>query len=246
MLLSIIAANIFVSLISFVGAVFFTWQSLRKTVHTLLLVSFAAGVLIATSFLDILPEALEELSIGDGLRWAMIGMIVAFLMERLLLWHHHHHEHDHDIHPSALLVLFGDGIHNFIDGLAIAASFIANPGLGIATTVAIAAHEIPQELADYSVLLHCGMTRKKALLWNLLSAFTAIVGGLVGYYFFRESTGFVSITLALTSGLFIYISAADLIPELHSPTSRKGWLGQTISFLLGIVVMYVVVTFIKE
>lgn len=233
----ILGANFIISCISLAGLVALSSRFLNKGSSTIL-VSFAAGVLLATAFLNIMPEALEGLSAFTSLSYVMYGVIGAFLMERSLLWYHHHHDDSHDINPTSILVLVGDGIHNFIDGMAIAAAFLVNPVLGVTTTLAIAAHEIPQELADYSVLRHCGLSRKKALLWNFLSGLTAIAGGLIGYFLFQESFHLVYVALSLTAGIFIYVSAADLIPELHHSAARAGWIKQTLVFLVGVALMY--------
>lgn len=236
-LVYILGANFVISCISLIGLITLSSQKIRKSASALL-VSFAAGVLLATAFLNTLPEALEGLEHTHALKYAMIGVIGSFLMERCLLWYHHHHEDSHDINPTSILVVFGDGIHNFVDGLAIAAAFIVDPILGITTTMAIAAHEIPQELADYSILRHCGLSRIKALLWNFASGLTAVLGGLIGYYLFQESFELVYVALAITAGIFIYVSAADLIPELHHSAARTGWIKQTGVFLVGVVLMY--------
>jgi len=245
-LLAIIIANLFISAISLVGIFTIAFTMLRKKETTNFLVSLAAGVLLATAFLDIIPEALENSEAFPILLLTMIGMIISFLMERFLLWYHHHHEESHNLHPTALLVLFGDSVHNFIDGLAIAASFMVNPALGVTTTIAVAAHEIPQELANYGVLINSGMTRGKALLYNFISALTAVAGGVIGYYTFQESTALVPMALALTGGIFIYVATADLIPELHTAQGKKHWFSQTMVFLLGIMLIYAIIVSLPE
>lgn len=237
----IVIANIGISLLSLVGIFTITFKSLKKKSTSVMMVSFAAGALLAAAFLNILPEALEGLPIFTGMTWAMVGVVGAFLMERSLLWYHHHHDETHNINPTSLLVIFGDGIHNFIDGLAIAAAFLVHPFLGLTTTLAVAAHEIPQEIADYTILRHCGMTRKKALLWNFGSGLSSVVGGLIGFYFFRESSIMIHYALALAGGIFIYVSAADLIPELHhAQTKEQGWILQTVMFLVGILLIMII------
>jgi zinc and cadmium transporter len=241
-LVKIIVANTIISLISLTGVFALSFKNLNKKSVTGLLVSFAAGVLLATAVLNILPEALEGLPITTGLVWFMYGIICAFLLERFLLWYHHHHEDTHDINPTATLILIGDGIHNFIDGLAIAAAFVVNPVLGLTTTFAVAAHEIPQEIADYSILRHCGMSKQKALTWNLISALTAVVGGIVGFYLFKESFELVYFALALTAGIFLYVAAADLIPELHNHRTSNDWFPQTLLFIVGVVLVMAIIT----
>ena len=232
----IIAANVVVSLISFVGLVTLFHKSFfsQKTIY--LLVSFAAGVMLTTAFIDILPEAIEHLDPALALKSVLAGIVGSFIIEKLL-WHHHHHGDTHGTHPTTLLVLIGDALHNFIDGIAIAASFIASPALGIATTIAIVAHEIPQELADFSILMHVGVKRNKALFLNFLSALTAIAGGLLGYFFLQQSEVYMPHILSIAGGVFIYIAAADLIPELHREQKQRNIASQLLPFLLGIAVI---------
>lgn len=241
MLINIILANFIVSLISFVGLFFFIKQgTFKKRSVNNSLVSFAAGVMLSAAFVTILPEALEQGDAHEVLLYALLGMIFGFLLERFLLWYHHHHEDTHSFKPTAWLVLIGDSIHNFIDGLAIAATYIVNPGLGFATTIAIAAHEIPQEFADFSILLHCGLSKKKAIIFNFLSALTAIIGGIVGFYLLQHFAHIVPLALGVAAGIFIYVSAADLIPELHRESKgakSKSLLLQAIPFLLGTILM---------
>ncbi|MBP9798339.1 ZIP family metal transporter [Candidatus Woesebacteria bacterium] len=236
-LLSIITANILISCISLIGLSILSVKTFASKKLSTFFVSFAAGVLLATSILNILPESLEHLPTQTALSWFMYGIIAAFLLERSLLWYHHHHEDTHDINPTSLLVLVGDAIHNLIDGLSIAAAFIVSPALGIATTIAIAAHEIPQEIADYSILRHCGMGNRRAILWNFVSALTAVIGGIIGFYIFRESFELLHYALAVTAGIFLYVSAADLIPELHHSHTSHSWLPQTVLFLAGVVLI---------
>jgi len=238
-LFSIIAANFFISCISLIGLTLLSIKTRTNKNMSNYFVSFAAGVLLATAILNVLPESLEHLPIETALTWFMYGIIAAFLLERSLLWYHHHHEDTHDINPTSLLVIVGDGIHNMIDGLSIAAAFIVSPALGITTTIAIAAHEIPQEIADYSILRHCGMNNRKAIMWNFISALTAVAGGIIGFYLFKESFELLHYALAMTAGVFLYVSAADLIPELHHSHSSDSWLPQTMLFLAGVGVVMV-------
>ena len=233
----ILLATGVVSLISLIGILVLSGTFLKKKGTTILLVSFAAGVLLSTALVNVLPEALEGMPYSQALLWFMGGIIGAFFLERFFVWYHHHHDATHNLNPTATLVVFGDAVHNFVDGLAIAAAFIVNPALGIATTIAIAAHEIPQEIADFSILKHTGLSTRKALLWNFASALFAIVGGIIGFYVFRESAELVYIALAITAGIFLYVSVADLIPELHSDEAGKSMLAQTGVFILGVLLM---------
>lgn len=238
---SIITATLFVSILAFVGALFLFWGKLATEKTAFYFLSFAAGTMLAVAFLDLLPEAAETAPEGlDIFVPAFLGIVVFFFIERFVLWFHHHDDL-HGMKPSAILILLGDGLHNFIDGIAIAAAFLANPGLGVVTTLAIAAHEIPQEIADFSVLVHSGMRRGRALFFNFISGLTALVGGILGFYFLENLTGFIPVFLSFTAGMFIYIACSDLIPEIHkSAEKHKNWT-QFVPFLLGITVLWLLV-----
>lgn len=240
-------ATILISGLSFSGSILLINRKLVSKNILHYLVSFAAGVMLSTALLDILPEALESQDDLMAIMWTVLfGIIFGFMMERFVLWYHHHHEDSHNIKPSAYLVIFGDAFHNFIDGIAIAATFIANPGVGIATTIAIAAHEIPQEIADLSILINSGLTKKKALLFNGLSALTAVIGVIIGFYFIKTFDSVTNLMLGFTAGIFLYIPLADLIPELHSDyRSQKNW-RSAVTFLAGILLLYLLTTFLHE
>lgn len=236
----IILVNLVISLLSLAGIVIFAFKKKTSKKITNIFVSFSAGVLLASALLGMLKESLHEADIDMALMFVLSGMILGFMMERLLLWYHHHHEETHNLKPTAFLVLFGDGVHNFIDGVAIAAAFIASPIIGITTSIAIAAHELPQEFADLMILLHSGMKKKKAMLFNFISALTAVLGGVLGYYFLQSFTGMLPLVLAFTAGLFIYIAAADLIPELHEDHQHSPSFLQIAPFLIGIIFIYLI------
>ena len=185
---------------------------LRKKSFThsksLLLVSFAAGVMLATAFLDILPEA------GTFNGWAiLLGVIFLFLLEKTLIWYHHHGD-ECDSHAPALISV-GDTLHNFIDGLVMGATFLASPATGLLTALAVMAHEIPHEMADFSVMLSLGWGKWKTIFTNLLSASASLVGA-AGVYFLGEKIQvFLPVLLSFAGGMFIYLACSDLIPELH-------------------------------
>ncbi len=206
------------------------------------LVSFAAGVLIAVAFLDLLPEAADETDPHLIFLPALIGFVIFFVLERFIRVFHHHHGHGQK--PSTYLVLIGDGVHNFVDGVAITVGFLAGTPVGIATSLAVAAHEIPQEIADMGVLLADGLTKKRALFYNFLSALTALFGALTAYFF----AGFIQenlyIFLSVTAGFFIYISASDLIPSLHEKLTENRVIN-TIIFLLGVTAVFLFKTFFE-
>ncbi len=236
MLINIILATLGVSLISLVGVILLIKNKNLTEKLSNNFVGFAAGTMLAAAILDILPESLEGgLEPHDVLIFFLGGILIFFLLERFIIWFHHH-DSTHHAHPSSTLVLLGDSIHNFIDGLAIAATFLANPAIGFVTTLAIAAHEVPQELADLSVLLHGGMPKRRALFYNFLSALTAVAGGILGFYFLDSLQSFVPYVLSFTAGMFIYIACSDLIPELHKDSQKRGW-KEVVPFILGIVLL---------
>ena len=245
MINAIIAATL-VSALSLLGALLMLnikWVSAR---YGSVMISVAAGVMLATAILGLLPEALEMAS-GHEVYWVLLlGVCVFFVMERMLHWFHHHQHgaahqamkgHKENVKPTAYLILVGDSLHNFFDGLAIATAFSLSFEAGVATTLAIMFHEIPQELADFVALIHSGMKVKKALLWNFITALTAILGAVLGWYFISAFEGLLVYMLAFNAGMFIYISCSDLIPALHEDFKKElKWL-QTVSFLLGAVLM---------
>jgi zinc and cadmium transporter len=235
-LLEILVATFFVSALSLVGIVFVVSKSVEKYMG--LMISFAAGALLAVAFLDILPEALK---INDGaLSIALVGIICFFVLEKILFWHHHHSKIH--VHPLTTLNLVSDGIHNFLDGTIIAAAFLQNAGLGITTTIAVAAHEIPQEFGDYSVLIFGGLTQKKALFYNFLSALTAVVGALAMFYFSSSVPGLSALMLPFAAGGLIYIAGTDLIPELKKEVQWKKSLVEFAAFLVGIGLIWLLIS----
>ena len=201
------------------------------------LLSYATGTLLATALLAILPEALEHASAGATLQMILAGIVFFFLLEKFVLWHHCHHrecEIDHPNISAGSLIIVGDGLHNFVDGVLLAATFLTSVPLGIATGLAVIAHEIPQEVGDFALLLHSGYSRRKALLVNIGSGLTTIVGALLGYAALPIVTGALSPTLALAAASFLYIAMVDVIPELHNRVSIRDGLYQSVVLLGGI------------
>lgn len=243
--ISIIIASLFVSFVSLSGALLLVWKRLLTDKVITSFVGFAAGILLATAFLDLLPEAAEGgVEIANIFMLTFLGIVIFFFLERFVLWFHHHDE-PHNSKPSAYLILLGDGLHNFIDGVAIAASFLTSPILGLTTTLAIAAHEAPHEIADFSVLIAGGMKKTKALLYNFLSGLTALLGAILGFYFLENLEGLLPLTLAFTAGMFIYIACADLIPDLHTDFKKqKNWI-QSLPFILGIAAAFIIVKLLE-
>jgi zinc and cadmium transporter len=231
-----LGASILVSLISLVGIVTLAVneQRLRKILFGL--IGFSAGALIGGAFLHILPEVLEETKASSVFYYVIAGIVLFFLLERFFYWRHCH-EGVCDVHAFTYLNLIGDGFHNFIDGMMIAASFVISIKLGIVTTLAVILHEIPQELGDFGVLVYGGFSKRKALGYNFISALTAVIGTVVGYFLSDNLRGFSNFILALTAGGFIYIASSDLIPEIHKETNRRLSAGAVAAFLLGIIFM---------
>lgn len=235
MLSYIILATFIISLISFVGV--FTLALNKKLLNSIVfyLVALAAGALLGGAFFHLIPEAFAEFPEAPIFVYVLTGFILFFMIEKVLHWRHCHKEHC-EIHTFAYTSLIGDSVHNFIDGLVIAAGFMVNPALGITTTVAIALHEIPQEIGDFGVLVHGGFKKTKALFYNFLTAVTAVIGGIVGY--FVSNPTFLSFLLPFTAGGFIYISASDLIPEIRKEISINKSIFIFAMFLIGIGIMY--------
>ncbi len=235
-LLWIIGATVIVSLISVVGV--FTLSVKEKVLNKFLvvMVALAAGALLGGAFLHLVPEAIEEMAVINVFLWLLGGFCVFFVLEKIL-WHHCHKTGKCDVHEFTYINLIGDGVHNFIDGLLIAAAFMINIPLGLVTTLAIIFHEVPQEIGDFGVLVYGGFSRKKALKFNFLSALTAILGALVGFALGGLVEGFVVALLPITAGGFAYIACSDLIPELHKEPDTKKSILSFIFFLVGIAIM---------
>ncbi|QSA96094.1 ZIP family metal transporter [Methylococcus sp. EFPC2] len=211
-------------------------------------VSFALGALLSVAFIDLLPHALESAGpAGSESLFATVltGILSFFLLEKLLLWRHCHtsdceahfdmDEHFHQ--PAGTLIVVGDGIHNFVDGVLIAAAFLTDIHLGVVTALAVAAHEIPQEVGDFAILLQSGCTRSKALLFNMLSSLGTLIGGLLAYFSLESLHGALPYILALAASSFIYVSVADLIPTLHKKTHPEAVVQQMTLILAGVLLI---------
>ncbi len=236
----ILISTFVVSLISLIGifTLAIKGQLLQKILFAL--IGFSAGALIGGAFLHILPEALEKTRSEVVFYYLILGIVLFFLMERYFYWRHCHEESACDIHAFTYLNLIGDGFHNFIDGMVIAASFIVSIKLGIVTTLAIILHEIPQELGDFGVLIYGGFSKQKALLYNFISALMAMIGAIAGYFISDFARGFSNFILPLTAGGFIYIATSDLIPQIHKERDLKRSTLAFIAFLFGIIFMALV------
>jgi zinc and cadmium transporter len=239
-------ASLSVSLLSFSGGLLLLSKHIFNKQTLPYLISFAAGVMLGATFLDLIPEALNSAEQNSVLFYILLGIIISFSLEKLLVWHHHHDDHHRNNMASTIpLILIGDGFHNLLDGVAIAVAFSSDPAIGLVTTFAIALHEIPQELADFSVLIYAGLSKKKALWFNFISALPALFGTVLGFVLINQFSALSPILLAFTSGMFIYIALADLVPELHKHTyESKSW-KQIVPFLFGILLMLLLTSYLN-
>lgn len=223
------------------------------------LVSFAIGALLGAAFLGLLPHAIDHqfaLESHDLGLTLLLGLLSFFLLEKMLLWRHCHSHHGHEDIPelradhhgdhthaegkksTGAMILVGDGIHNFVDGVLIAAAFLTDVHLGIVTALAIAAHEIPQELGDFVILLHSGYSRRKALIFNLLSSLATVVGAVLAYFLLADMQHILPYILVIAASSFIYVAVADLIPGLHSKVKPTETLQQIALITAGVVFIY--------
>jgi len=233
-LLYSILATFLVSLISLVGIFTFGIKSKYFENTLFLLVGFAAGSLIGTAFLHLLPEAAKGLSSENLFLFTIIGFTLFFVIERYFHWRHCH-EKVCKIHAFTYLNLIGDGVHNFTDGLVIAASFTTDFRLGVVTTLAVILHEIPQEMGDFGILIFGGLSKSKALLFNFICALTAVLGAILGYFLSNIIANFSIYLIPFVAGGFIYIASSDLIPELHRDPDIKRANFSLLAFIFGVV-----------
>lgn len=233
-----------VSLVSFAGLVTLALREAVLKRMVFVLVGLATGALFGDALIHLIPETLEsgvgEIQTGIAV---MIGILLFFGLEKFLYWHHCHGEHEesedtlasHDHEPKAIapLILTADFVHNAIDGVVIGASFLISIDVGIATTVAVILHEIPQEIADFGLLIHAGWGRGKALLWNFFTALSAFLGVVIVLFLGNSIENVVPLAAAFTAGAFIYIAGSDLVPELHKTEGWKRTLAQILAVALG-------------
>lgn len=248
----IILASLLGGILSVAAAALFT---LNARAHYLgMLVSYAIGALLGVVFLDILPEAIElSTDVARLSATVLFGILLFFTLEKVLIWRHCHHTHcevhaphDHDQGRSGAMVIVGDTFHNFVDDIIIAAAFLADTHLGIVTALAIVAHEIPQEVGDFAILLHSGYSKARAFRMNLISSFATLVGGLLGYVALQEMQSLVPTLLALAVASMTYIAMADLIPGLHKRTSLKDTVQQVALILVGVGTIWAIGALVAE
>lgn len=233
------ASVAFVSCISLIGVATISIAAEKLQRAALLLVSFAAGALFGDVFFHLLPELAEEGGLNARTAvWILAGIAALFVIEKIIHWRHCHlPESEGHIHPLAVTNIVGDWLHNCLDGLIIGASYLASLPVGIATTVAIILHEIPQEISDFAVLLHSGLSKRRALLLNFISALGAVFGAAVALFAGSMSAGATAALIPLSIGAFIYIAGADLIPELHKELQVKKSILQFAMLVSGMAVM---------
>ena len=241
----IIAASIGGGLLSVLGAGLFALNT-RAQRYVGSMVSYAIGALLGAVFLDILPEAIELTHNVAALSGTVLfGILLFFILEKLVLWRHCHHEHceahellaseqSHDHGRSGTMIMVGDTFHNFVDGIIIAAAFLTNIQLGIVTALAIIAHEIPQEIGDFAILLHSGYSKARAFQLNLISSFASVAGGVLGYYALQTMQSWIPTLLALAAASMIYVAVADLIPGLHKRAQLRDTVQQVVLIMLGV------------
>ena len=235
-----IASVIAISLISLIGIIALSLKERVLRVSVFALVSLSVGALLGDAFLHLIPEALAEAENQTAVGLSILGgILLFFVLEKLLHWHHQHGLEDDEpsVHPVGRLVLVSDGVHNFIDGLIIGASYLVSPEVGIATTLAVILHEIPQEIGDFGVLVHAGYTKMRALWLNFLSAFLAIAGAVLALLLGTRVETFAEWLVPFAAGGFIYIAMADLIPELQKTKRFRLSLVQLAAILVGIAAM---------
>lgn len=246
-LLSILLTTTIAGVLSISAAAIFSFSLLSKMVERM--VSLSVGILLSTSLLHALPEAFESHADTHALFATLLaGLLGFFLLEKLAILRHshhyegdgHHHEHGHDAHEagkSGWMILLGDGLHNFTDGILIAAAFLADPNLGVITAVAIIAHEIPQEIGDFIVLLNAGFSRARAYLYNLLCSLMAVAGGLLGYFTLDQASSWIPFVLVFASSGFIYIAVSDLMPQMQRRATWRDTIPQVLLIALGVVIV---------
>lgn len=249
--LLLIGASLIGSVFSLIGGMLLLAKRISVKLVQRIAVPFAAGALLAAAFLDLLPEAIEHGETLPGVMSLVLsGFVLFFVLERFLGWFHHHHDHGAaDVHTkrqrsTRSLIVIGDTLHNAIDGMVIGAAFLADPTVGVITTIAIAAHEVPQEVGDFGVLLALGMRRRNVLLVNIASALVTVVAAVLIFGLGSSLASLEPVLLALAAGMFLYIAASDLIPTIHEEPSTRVANYQTMILLFGIVFVGLTTTFI--
>lgn len=241
-----ILSTLVVSLISFSGIIFLKLSGKKLEKLVFVWVSLAVGVILGNTFMHLIPESFEYFSHSHIPSLLICGGIVMFFIAEKVLHWHHHHVSESKIKPLGKISLLADGIHNFTDGVLIAAAWMTDSWLGISTTLAVCVHEVPQEIADYGILLHAGYTRKRALMWNFVSALTAVLGTVFMLWAGSWILNLSQYVLPVAAGGFIYLAGSDLIPELNKQVSKHATLIQVIMVIVGITIMYLLAAGMEE
>jgi zinc and cadmium transporter len=226
---SALIASTLSSIFGLAGGFLLLWQRQWVNRFSRFFISFAAGAMLGAAFFDVLKEAITDHpnQVASVFAWTLVGFLFFFLVEKLLLWHHHGHGHEDEPETTlGYLVIIGDSIHNFIDGTIIAAAFLASPVVGVVTALAVFFHEIPQEIGDFAIMLHSGMKRHLVFWWNLGGALISPVGAVLTILVARHVSTLILPLLGIAAGNFIYIAAADLIPQIHRERKLLVTLGQ--------------------
>jgi zinc and cadmium transporter len=243
--LTVLFWSIIGSVFSLIGAIILLKTTKNNTAFVRYAMPFGAGALLAAAFLGLMPEATHLLEANIVAIWMLIGFLTFFILERGLSWFHHHHNHNDSTvaknKTQTYLVVAGDTLHNAIDGIAIGAAFIVSPASGIAASIAIAAHEIPQEIGDFGILLSRGVKAKKAIIINLFSALATVVMAMLTFWLGQNGVINVGPLLAIAAGFFIYIAASDIIPDIHERPHKEA-LSQSILLIIGVLIIGSIIT----
>jgi len=246
-LLVALAVVFIISLLGMTGGVLLIYREKWAKLISKYLITFAIGALFGVAFLDLLPEAIGQLAVENALIYSLVGILVFYLLEKTLLWYHHHsmehvwhgkHPPEEKAHPVGYLITFGDALHNFIDGLVIAAGFLVDIRLGITTSLAVLFHELPQEIGEFAILLHAKFSRAKIILYSLAAQMTAVIGVLIGFFYLPLFGNLEAILLAFAAGGFIYIASTDLLPETHREKNLSKSLLQIVLLILGVLTIW--------
>ncbi len=248
MVLLIALAIVFIiSLLGMTGGILLLYREKWAKLISRHLITFAIGSLFGVAFLNLIPEAVAEINVEIVLIYTLVGILVFYLLEKTLLWYHHHsvehvwhgkHTAEEKAHPAGYLITFGDALHNFIDGLVIAAGFLVDIKLGIVTSLAVLFHELPQEIGEFAIMLHSKFSKHKIILYSLAAQMTAVIGVLIGFLYVPLFENLKAILLAIAAGGFIYIASTDLLPETHREKDLGKSLVQVLLLILGVLTIW--------
>lgn len=236
-----------ISLLGLTGGILLIYREKWAKLISKYLVTFAIGALFGVAFLDLLPEALGEIAVENVMIYSLLGILVFYLLEKTLLWYHHHsmeqiwhkkHPPEEMAHHAGYLITFGDALHNFVDGIVIAAGFLVDIRLGITTSLAVLFHELPQEIGEFAILLHSKFSKMKIILYSVGAQMTAVVGTLLGLYYLPIVENLTPSLLAFAAGGFIYIASTDLLPETHRERKLGNSVIQVMLLVLGVMVIW--------